>query len=106
MTVTASALDRDLVGRLVGGPRYSSRVHGVVTYTITTTPHFRLIAELAGNTWTVSDRDTGIYGAGDTPSEALQDFRRAVIEHLDVLERQDVLSDDLAAQLRYLRARV
>lgn len=105
MTVTASALDRDLVGRVVG-PRYSSRARAVVTYTVTTTPHFRLIAELTGDTWTVSDRHTGIYGAGDTPSEALQDFRRAVTEHLDVLERQDVLSDDLAAQLRYLRARV
>jgi hypothetical protein len=54
----------------------------------------------------VADQETGIYGAGASPSEALDDFLRAVKEHLDVLERQELLSDDLTAQLRYLRERV
>jgi hypothetical protein len=53
--------------------------------------------------WTVRDRETGIYGAGSTDAEALRDFRLALAEHRDVLERQPALSSDLAAQLEYLR---
>ena len=62
--------------------------------------------EREGQVWIVHDRVTGIHGAGETPSEALGDFQRAAIEHLDVLERQDALSEDLQAQLLYLRERV
>lgn len=56
--------------------------------------------------WTIRDGFTGIFGSGATPEAAYEDFQRALREHLDVLSRQDVLSDDLSAQLAYLRHRL
>lgn len=55
--------------------------------------------------WTVRDIATGIFGSGSSEAEALRDFYSALFEHRDVLERQSELSDDLAAQLAYLRFR-
>ena len=56
--------------------------------------------------WTVRNRETGIFGSGPDREAAVEDFERALREHFDVLERQDELSDDLAAQFGYLRQRL
>ena len=107
MTVTASATDRDpLVGAVEGASYDTHAGESPASYTVRSSPAFHFVVERSGETWTVIDRQTGIYGAGDTPIEALDDFRRAAMEHLDVLERQDSLSDDLTAQLQYLRERI
>ena len=60
----------------------------------------------SGENWIVLDRVTGIHGVGQEPSEAVQDFARALAEHLDMLSRQDDLSDDLRGQLAYLQLRL
>lgn len=60
------------------------------------------IEEHAGY-WTVVDPDTGIFGSGPDESMALEDFFRALREHLDVLSRQEHLSEALNRQLEYLR---
>ena len=106
MTVTASATDRDLIGDGEGASYGTPVRESAASYTVRSSPAFHLVLEPSGKTWTVIDRRTGIYGAGDTPIDALDDFRRAAMEHLDVLERQDSLSDDLTAQLQYLRERI
>ena len=76
------------------------------SYDIELQPSFDLELDREGPHWLVRDRATGIYGCGDEPSDALDDFLRAVREHVDVLERQDALSDALAAQLAYLHDRI
>ena len=76
-----------------------------VSYELAGGPTLEIAIERHGQHWLVIDRVTGIHGSGDEPSEALVDFRRALSEHLDLLERQDALSDDLVQQLHYLRAR-
>ena len=63
------------------------------------------IVEERDGYWTVRDPETGIFGSGATEAAAHEDFRRALAEHLDVLERQDSLSAELLAQLSYLRWR-
>jgi hypothetical protein len=60
------------------------------------------VAESDG-VWTVTDRETGIFGAGPDEDAALRDFVSALTEHRDVLERQEALSEELETQLRYLR---
>jgi predicted RNase H-like HicB family nuclease len=56
--------------------------------------------------WIVRDTETGIFGHGDTPSDALADFHRAAAQHLDVLEREPALSEELTHQYEYLRDRI
>lgn len=56
--------------------------------------------------WYVRDTETGIFGHGETPSGALEDFYVAAAQHLDVLEREPALSGELSRQLEYLRARI
>lgn len=56
--------------------------------------------------WTVLDRETGIFGHGEEFLDALRDFHLAVVQHLDVLEQESELSEELAWQLDYLRARI
>jgi hypothetical protein len=53
--------------------------------------------------WTATDLVTGIFGYGDDPNESIVDLLHALIEHREVLERQDELSPDLQDQLDYLR---
>jgi hypothetical protein len=67
---------------------------------------FFLDRQRAGDAWIVRDIPTGIFGQGGTFEDAAEDFGRAVREHLDVLNRQDALSDELARQRDYLRARL
>jgi len=50
-----------------------------------------------------SDVVTGVFGFGPDLNEAIQDLLRALKEHREVLEREPVLSPDLAHQLDYLR---
>jgi hypothetical protein len=50
-----------------------------------------------------SDALTGIFGFGSQPIEAIKDLAAALLEHRDVLERQDALSPALQEQLDYLR---
>lgn len=64
-----------------------------------------LVEEVDG-VWTVRDLETGIFGTGSERATALDDFEAALREHLDVLERQPALSEELQAQLRYLRIRL
>ena len=49
------------------------------------------------------DRATGIFGAGPTLGDAFSDLGAALVEHRDVLERQDQLSPELARHLEYLQ---
>ena len=67
---------------------------------------FQLQRQREGDTFLVTDLPTGIFGSGSDLNAAIRDFYVAAAEHLDVLERQDELSDELAAQREYLRARV
>jgi hypothetical protein len=76
------------------------------SYTVTLSPGFNLHVERGEGYFTVTDDHTGIFGHGEDMSAAIRDFFTAVSEHLDVLERQTALSEDLAWQLDYLRARV
>lgn len=56
--------------------------------------------------WTVQDPVCGVFGSGPDQASAIEDFQRALREHLDVLSRQEALSPDLLAQLAYLRDRL
>jgi hypothetical protein len=76
------------------------------SYTVTFSPAFHLQLRRGENYYTVTDERTGIFGQGEDASVAIRDFYSAVSEHLDVLERQPALSDELSWQLDYLRARV
>jgi predicted RNase H-like HicB family nuclease len=107
MTVTASATD-EVATTYIAGVTYAplSKDSLEEHYVFQGSPQFRVEVEREDQVWIVHDRVTGIHGAGETPSEALGDFQRAAMEHLDVLERQDALSEDLQAQLLYLRERV
>lgn len=107
-TVSASANDRDLVAA-VAGVAYRPLVPpdgGSGGYVVAWQAHFELDLAKSETGWTIEDRPTGIHGFGDTPSDALADFRSAAAEHLDVLERQDALSENLRQQLDYLRDRL
>jgi hypothetical protein len=75
-------------------------------YTVGVSPSFELQMERGDGHFTVIDGPTGIFGQGETVSAAIRDFFMAVSEHLDVLERQSALSEELAWQLEYLRARL
>lgn len=77
-----------------------------VSYRARALPPFKLEFEHQDDQWTVADRDTGVFGSGTTLFAAVQDFSEAVREHVDVLERQEELSDALAEQLRYLHTRL
>ncbi len=105
MTVTASATDRDLLGSSELS-QYGYLPEGEASYVIHGRLGFDLVLARSGDHWTVTDRETGIHGVGASPSEALADFRSAATEHLEVLERQDALSDALVAQRDYLRIRL
>jgi hypothetical protein len=63
------------------------------------------VLENHGDYYTVTNGETGIFGTGATPDDAFSDFAHALREHLDVLERQEALTQALQAQLRYLRRR-
>lgn len=76
------------------------------SYKITPAPSFDFKLQRGGDYWIVRDRQTGIYGDAENLSEALEEFYRAAAQHLDVLERQDALSEELSWQLNYLRTRV
>jgi hypothetical protein len=52
---------------------------------------------------TVSERQTGIFGVGSDPASAINDFRAALKEHLEVLESSESLSEELKHQLSILR---
>lgn len=52
---------------------------------------------------TAYDQSTGIFGAGATLIDAFSDLAAALVEHRDVLERQDRLSPELARHLEYLQ---
>jgi hypothetical protein len=69
-------------------------------------PSFSIRLERGDGYVIVTDRPTGIFGQGEDVLAAVQDFQAAVSEHLDVLERQSALSEELTWQLEYLRARV
>jgi hypothetical protein len=103
--ITASTMDRELL-RSAPPWRYRSDPAKYAGYSLEQSPSFHIDVHLSGETTTVVDRETGVFGIGASPREALDDFRRAVREHLDVLERQESLSDDLTAQFQYLRERL
>lgn len=54
--------------------------------------------------WMVWDARTAIHGYGRRLSDARRDFQVAVMQHLEVLENEERLSEELAWQLEYLRA--
>lgn len=79
---------------------------GGASYKISLTPSFDFETERGDGYWIVRDRETGIYGHAEEVSEALREFYRAAAQHLDTLERQDTLSEELSRQSRYLRTRL
>lgn len=108
MTFTLSATDRDLVADMVGltyDPLLPQQ-QGGATYSVSSHVSFDLRLERSEAGWTIADRQTGVHGFGETPIDALVDFRTAAHEHVDTLERQDRLSEDLREQLDYLRSRL
>lgn len=54
--------------------------------------------------FTACDHVTGIFGFGADLNEAIRDLIQALLEHRDVLDRQDSLSPDLKSQLEYLQS--
>src|SRR5262245_58196206 len=104
MTITASAAETPVV--IDSNVRYALLEAPAFSYTVPGGPAFLVSLEREGDRWIVVDRETGIHGSGSEPSEAIEDFARALQEHMDVLERQDELSDDLARQLDYLQSRL
>ena len=85
--------------RAEGGEQYSSSYQP-------TRPGFELRFEHGESGWIWEDDVSGVFGSGETPLDALHDFKRAVTEHIDVLSRQQHLSPGLAEQLEYLRQRI
>jgi hypothetical protein len=67
-------------------------------------PTLSLKSRHEGGRWLIEECVTGIFGQGADALDAVNDFRRALREHLEVLERQPALSDALQFQLEYLRA--
>lgn len=108
--MTPTTIQRDIAsGRSIPSTeglvyRPADPVPGGATYS--TGGGLDVTAERSGDRWVFRDRFTGIFGQGATPWEAARDFRTALKEHRDVLERQSELSAALEAQLKYLRARV
>ncbi len=103
MTITASAADAPVV--MDARVTYNQPTQWT-TYQVTSGPRLRISTARGGEGWLVVDQVTGIHGVGAEFSEAIKDFATALREHLDVLEHEADLSDDLARQLDYLRERV
>ena len=75
-------------------------------YAVRTGPSLNVELRHDHGYWIVWEVETGIFGQGEDVLGAMRDFERAVSQHLDLLERQDALSEELSWQLEYLRARV
>ena len=86
--------------------RYTWPETGDYAYSIRSGPSLNVRLQRENDHWIALEVETGIFGYGDDPLGAVDDFQTAIVEHLDVLERRPALSDDLAWQLDYLRARV
>lgn len=74
----------------VGGPEFIQPVEAVV--------------ELGDGECVAQSPETGIFGVGSMPAEALSDLRAALREHRDVLESSAPLSEGLREQLAFLRS--
>lgn len=86
--------------------RYTSSGAGDYAYAIRSGPSLNVRLQRENDHWIALEVETGIYGYGDDALEAVNDFQTAIVEHLDVLERRPALSNELAWQLDYLRARI
>lgn len=76
------------------------------SYRIIPTPSFNFEVERGNGYLIVRDTETGIYGVAEDVLGALNDFSQAAAQHLDVLEGQEALSEELSWQLAYLRDRL
>lgn len=56
--------------------------------------------------WTVVNPETGIFGSGESPEAAYEDFEHALLGHLRVLREDEALSPGLSASLEYLQHRL
>jgi|GEM_PF-5380479 len=98
-------------GAWVAEHSHSGTVEAVATHAVLNEPSsYRVSApasqwelRITENGFIASDAPTGIFGFGSEPIEAIQDLAIALIEHRDVLERQEALSPALQEQLVYLR---
>ncbi|MFL5872297.1 MAG: hypothetical protein ACJ75T_02330 [Solirubrobacterales bacterium] len=101
---------------LAGGAWVAEHSHGgtveaVATHAVLNEPSSYRVSPPASqwelhiteNGFIASDALTGIFGFGSEPIEAIQDLATALVEHRDVLERQEALSPALQDQLDYLR---
>lgn len=98
-------------GRYVGadampGKTYVAEATDRPGYSVVAYEGFSLKADFDSDGVVIRDTETGIFGVGESPLDALRDFERAAEEHLDVLERQAGLSADLERQREYLRRRL
>ncbi len=66
----------------------------------------RVRIEAEDGSFYAEEPTTGVFGAGATVAAALDDLRAALREHLDVLQAEEHLSEELQRQLRFLRQHV
>ena len=104
-------VDADIAAPEIGLTPLEHRYHSIgkwqgPTYEVRPRPPLRIALEHEGSDVVVREVETGIFGVGPDHWAAFRDFSVALQEHVDVLERQDVLSDALHQQLEYLRERV
>lgn len=86
--------------------RYRRAAWSGRSYRLEPAPSLTIAVERADDCTVVREMVVGVYGAGADLREAWEDFTTALAQHLDVLERQEALSDELSRQLAYLRERV
>jgi hypothetical protein len=98
-------------GAWVAEHSHSGTVEAVATHAVLNEPSSYRVSPPASqwelrvteNGFIASDALTGIFGFGPEPIEAIKDLAIALVEHRDVLERQEALSPALQDQLDYLR---
>jgi hypothetical protein len=76
------------------------------SYSVRPPPAFQIVVEHGDGYTIIREANTGIFGSAPDIAEAFRDLRQAIAEHLDVLQRQPALSDELQWQLKYMQARV
>ena len=63
----------------------------------------RAVTTFVDGQWCAEQPDTGIWGAGRTEAAAIEDLRRALFGHRDVLMSSTALAPNLTVQRQWLR---
>jgi predicted RNase H-like HicB family nuclease len=86
--------------------QYATTTWSGARYRVRARPGLRVRVEDRGDTKVMIEAETGVHGAGADIRDAWRNLGQALIEHVDVLRRQDSLPPELAHQLDYLTARL